>query len=47
MPTTMKDTMATFADDTAVLAAGETVENSTGKLQSAVNRIAIWTKNGE
>jgi hypothetical protein len=36
--------MATFADDTAVLARGETVENSTRKLQSAVNIVALWTK---
>jgi ABC-type dipeptide/oligopeptide/nickel transport system ATPase component len=36
--------MATFADDTAVMAAGETVEGSTRKLQSAVNKVAIWTR---
>jgi hypothetical protein len=36
--------MATFADDTAVIAIGETVECSTRKLQSAVNKIAIWTR---
>jgi hypothetical protein len=39
--------MATFADETAVTAVGETVENSTRKLQSAVNKVAIWTKIGE
>jgi hypothetical protein len=36
--------MATFADDTAVMAKGKTVENSTRKLQSAVNKLAIWIK---
>jgi hypothetical protein len=40
----LKSTMATFADDTAVMAAGETVENSTRKLQSSVDKIAIWTR---
>jgi retron-type reverse transcriptase len=44
LPATLSSTMAMFADDTAVMAAGETVENSTTKLQSAVNKIAIWTK---
>jgi hypothetical protein len=36
--------MATFADDTAVMAIGETVENSTRELQSAINKVAIWKK---
>jgi hypothetical protein len=36
--------MATFADDTAVMAIMETVESSTRKLQSAVNKVAIWTR---
>jgi hypothetical protein len=35
--------MATFADDRAVMAIGVTVESSTRKLQSAVNKFAIWT----
>jgi hypothetical protein len=40
--------MATFADDTAVMAIRETVDISTRKLQSAVNKDALWTKrNGE
>jgi hypothetical protein len=39
--------MTTFTDDTAVMAIGKTVENSTRKLQSAINKVAIWTKNGE
>jgi hypothetical protein len=38
--------MATFADDTAVMAIGMTVGNSARKLQSAVNKVDIWTKNG-
>jgi hypothetical protein len=36
--------MATFADDTAVMAIGETVDISTRKLQSTVNKVAIWTR---
>jgi hypothetical protein len=36
--------MATSANDTADMAVGETVENSTRKLQSPVNEVAIWTK---
>jgi phage gp45-like len=44
MPTALNSTMATFADDTAVMAVGETVENSTRKLQLAVNKVTIWTK---
>jgi hypothetical protein len=41
--------MATYADDTAAMAIGETVVSSTRKLQSAVNKVAIWTRkwNGE
>jgi hypothetical protein len=40
-------TLNTFAGDTAVMAIKEAVENSTRKLQSAVNKVAIWTKNDE
>jgi hypothetical protein len=47
MPTTLNSIMATFADDTTVMAVGETVENSTKKLQSAVNKVAIWTKKND
>jgi predicted GIY-YIG superfamily endonuclease len=36
--------MATFANDTAVVAIGETVDISTRRLQSAVNRVASWTR---
>jgi hypothetical protein len=35
--------MATFADDTAVMAIGEAVDISTRKLQSAV-KVYIWTR---
>jgi retron-type reverse transcriptase len=44
VPTTSNSTTATFADDTAVMAIGETVDISTRKLQSAVNKIAIWAR---
>jgi ABC-type dipeptide/oligopeptide/nickel transport system ATPase component len=40
----MNGTVATFADNIAVMAVGETVENSTRKLQSTVKKVAIWTK---
>jgi hypothetical protein len=36
--------MATFADDTAVMALEETVESLIRKLQSAVNKVTVWTK---
>jgi hypothetical protein len=36
--------MATFADDTAVMAVGETVKNSTRRLQSATNKAALRTE---
>jgi hypothetical protein len=36
--------MATFADDTALMAIGETVESSSIKLGSAANKVAIWTR---
>jgi hypothetical protein len=41
VPTTSNSTMAMFADDTAVIAIGETVDISTRKLQSAVNKVPI------
>jgi hypothetical protein len=44
MPTTSNNTMATFAEDTAAMAVGETVENSARKLQSAVNKVAMRAK---
>jgi hypothetical protein len=42
--TTLNRTIATFADDTAVMAIGETVESSTRKLQSAANKFVIRTR---
>jgi hypothetical protein len=36
--------MVTFAEDTAFMAIGETVQNATRKLQSAVNKVDIWTR---
>jgi hypothetical protein len=44
VPTTSNSTMATFKDDSAVMAIRETVDISTRKLQSAVNKVAIWTR---
>jgi hypothetical protein len=43
IPTTSHSTIATFADDTAIMAVGESVENSTQKLQTALTSVAIWT----
>jgi hypothetical protein len=39
--------MATFADDTAVMTIEETVDISTRKLQSAVNKSLSGQENGE
>jgi hypothetical protein len=47
MSNTLNSTMATFADDTAVMAVRETDDNSTRTLQSAVNKVAIWTKKND
>jgi hypothetical protein len=44
MLTILNSTMATFGDDTVVMVVRDTVESSTRKLQSAVNKVAIWTK---
>jgi capsid portal protein len=44
VPTTLNSTTATFADNTAVMAVGETVENSARKLSSAAYKVPIWTK---
>ena len=35
--------IATFADDTAILAVGNTIEESTNKLQRSINKIYNWT----
>jgi hypothetical protein len=44
VPTTSNSTMATFADDTAVMTLGGTVEISIRNLPSDVNKVAIWTR---
>lgn len=36
--------MATFADDTAILAVDDTVEEATNKLQMALNKVKNWTQ---
>jgi len=43
MPTPRDSVIATFADDTAILAVANTEIESTQKLQNAVNEIAAWT----
>jgi hypothetical protein len=47
VPTTLNSTIDIFADHRAVIAVGETVEYSTRKLQSAVNKVALWIKNSK
>jgi hypothetical protein len=37
-------TVATFADDTAIMAVGDDVEDATDKLQLAADKINNWTK---
>ena len=44
MPKTSNCTIATFADDTAVLATGNSIEESTVKLQRTADNIATWTR---
>ena len=44
LPTLPGNTTATFADDTAILAVGDTVLQSTAKLQQSVNQVINWTK---
>ena len=36
--------MGTFADDTAIISVGDTIEKAPNKLQSAIDRINVWTK---
>ena len=40
----MGTTVATFADDTAIMAVGADVEEATEKLQQAADTINNWTK---
>jgi hypothetical protein len=44
VPTALNSTMAMFADNIAGMAVGETIENSTIKLQSAVNKVVMWIR---
>jgi 7,8-dihydro-6-hydroxymethylpterin-pyrophosphokinase len=44
VPQTVNTKIATFADDTAVMAVGENIEEATDKLQQAINMIHSWTK---
>ena len=36
--------MATFADDTTIMAVGDSVEGATEKLQQAVDKVNNWTR---
>lgn len=44
IPQTPGTLTATFADDTAILAVSDNIENATSKLQGALNNIHNWTK---
>jgi hypothetical protein len=44
LPQREGETLATFADDTAIMAVGDDVEEATEKLQRADNEINDWTK---
>jgi hypothetical protein len=33
-----------LADDTAIIAEGDSIEEATGKLQSVIDKVNIWTK---
>ncbi|KAF6198264.1 hypothetical protein GE061_008011 [Apolygus lucorum] len=44
LPQQEDTTVATFADDTAILSIGDDVETATRKLQTSANKIAKWTK---
>ena len=46
VPKTFNTTIVNFADDIALLAVGNTFEESKERLQQAVKNVAIWTKNG-
>ena len=45
VPQNNETSIATFADDTAILAVGDTIEESTNKLQNAINEVCNWTRN--
>lgn len=40
------NTVLTFVDDTATLAVGSSDKEDRNKLQTSINQIQIWTKNG-
>lgn len=42
LPQTNNTTTATFADDTAILAVGDTIEETTVTLQKAINNVQEW-----
>lgn len=44
IPKTFHTTIATFADDTALLAVGNTLKESNERLQQSINNVATWTK---
>jgi hypothetical protein len=43
LPETFNCTIATFADDTAIMATGNTLDESTTKMQQAADDTATWT----
>jgi len=45
LPEPENNTIATFADDTGILAVGETNAESTRKLQICITQIENWTNN--
>jgi hypothetical protein len=44
LPQKLNFTIVTFADDTAAMATGNTLDESTSKLQRAADNIATWTR---
>lgn len=44
IPLSEETTLATFADDTAILAVGDTAVEATNKLQRSINKVTNWTK---
>jgi hypothetical protein len=46
LPKLENSIVVTFAEDTAILAVGSSNEESTAKLQTAINQIQKWMKKG-
>ena len=44
MPTFEQNIVATFADDTAIMAFGNNNTESTQKLQAAITKVQSWTR---